>query len=201
MGFGKSLKKIFIVEEEGKEEIKETPVIETKKIETIDVDSKVCETDVSKMIEMLGKALDEAQDEGFNYLKFKNAVQELTKEGTSEDSAIKSVFVTAKGMGLTKLKLITNIEKCLEIVKKEQQNFTKELTDKKQVDILDVEEQIKKIEDQITTLSKDKQKLEKDLSASKIKINNAEFAFKEAVDLVSKKIKADETKIKAILGE
>lgn len=202
MGKLKGLKNLFIVDEGTEEKKEEAPVVESKKSTTVEtIDSKVSETDVTKMVEMLSKALEETQSDGYNYLKFKTAVKELIQEGTSEDSAIKSVFITAKGMGLTKVKLLSNITDCAEILKKEQQNFTKELTEKKQVDILDVEDQIKKIEDQITTLSKEQQKLEKGLSASKIKINNAEFAFKEAVDLVSKKIKADETKIKAILGE
>ena len=151
---------------------------------------------------MLSKAIGEANIEGFDYLEFKDAVNDLVKDGTSEESAMKSVFATAKTMGLTKQKLLDSISVYLNVVLSEKKEFIESLRQKKQSDIIEVEDKVKQIETQLTSLGKEKDKLEKGLTVAKQKLNSAEFAFNEAVNIVNSKIKADEAKIKStIAGE
>jgi hypothetical protein len=195
------IKSLFIVDvaeenESSKEVPAEKEATPNEKLEGV----SISEGDINKMVGMLSKAISDANLEGFDYLEFKDAVMSLIKDGNSEESSMKSVFATAKTMGLTKQKLLDAISTYLNIIVTEKKSFMDSLRQKKQSDIVEVEVKIKDIETQLTSLGKEKDKLEKGLVASKFKLNNAEFAFNEAAKIVTSKIKADETKIKSIIA-
>ncbi|OHD68911.1 MAG: hypothetical protein A2W19_11135 [Spirochaetes bacterium RBG_16_49_21] len=202
MNLGK-IKSLFIVEDEienQKEASTDAPV--ENQTTPPDKEVSISEGDVNKMVGMLSKAMSEANIDGFDYLEFKDAVIALLKDGSSEESAMKSVFTTAKTMGLTRQKLLDSISTYLTIVANEKKSFTDSLKQRKQSDIVEVEAKIKEIETQLASLGKEKDKLEKNLTSSKQKLNGAEFAFNEATNIVINKIKTDEKKIKStIAGE
>ena len=161
MNLGK-IKSLFIVEDEienQKEASTDAPV--ENQTTPPDKEVSISEGDVNKMVGMLSKAMSEANIDGFDYLEFKDAVIALLKDGSSEESAMKSVFTTAKTMGLTRQKLLDSISTYLTIVANEKKSFTDSLKQRKQSDIVEVEAKIKEIETQLASLGKEKDKLEK----------------------------------------
>jgi hypothetical protein len=179
------------------------PEVEEAKEESIETSSseKVSETDVKKMTDHLSKVLAEKSEGDMNYLKFRNAVRELAKGGTSEESAMKSAFTTFKTMGFTKQKLVSSISSASSALAEEKRTFIEELKARKQTELNEVDTKIKELESQLNSMSKEKEKLEKSYESSKVKIHNVEYAFNEAVTAISEKIKSDTTKINTILGE
>ncbi len=80
-----------------------------------------------KIRSALLKALKENHQEGFDYLKFKKALQQLKEMGLDEETAFKSAFATASTMGLTKSKLKKSSDHYLNVLKKEQRVFAEAL--------------------------------------------------------------------------
>lgn len=208
MPLAQKIKGFFIVDGEDEQTKKDTDPNREEgtgvppAVSSVDMsNAKVSDGDVSKMVGHLSNVLAENNMEGFDYFEFRGAVQELVKGGTPEDSAMKSVFTTAKTMGCTKQTLLSSIQFYLTKLADEKTSFGNELKTKKKSDVSDAEARIKEIEGQLAALSKEKEKLEKSATANKTKLNNVEFAFGEAYGLVTKKIKDDEAKINTLLGD
>jgi hypothetical protein len=195
------IKNLFLKEDSKKEIVKEEAVEEVKEEVVASVEGTSSDADIKKMTDRISKSLADKSSDDFNYLKFRNAVLKLTKQGTSEDSAIKAVFTTAKEMGLTKQKLLDGIKSATEAINAEKASFTEELKSKKQKEITEVSARIKEINIQIKALGDEKDTLESNLGKAKAKINNAEFSFSEAIASVSEKIKSDTGKISTLLKE
>lgn len=195
----KGLKGLF-VKDDAAAEVKEPEQATASAKEAPVVETTAPDAEITKMVAFLNKSLAGMSKNGaFDYLKFRGAVNELKAQGSSEDSAIKSVFVTAKTMGLNKKDLIADTSKCLAFLVNEKKSFTEELNGKKQEEIANVEAKIKDIEKQLSSLGKEKDRLEKALTASKAHLNVAEFAFNEAVNSVTAIIKADADKINTLI--
>ena len=62
-----------------------------------------------RSINVLTKALENANLPGFDYLEFKQSLAALTQMNMDEAMAIKSAFATASTMGLTKEKLLIGL--------------------------------------------------------------------------------------------
>jgi predicted nucleic acid-binding Zn-ribbon protein len=76
-----------------------------------------------KSVEFIAKAIEKANLPGFDYLEFRLAVDNLKKMNLDEPTAIKSAFMTANTMGLTKEKLLQTAQHYKSIVQKEREQF------------------------------------------------------------------------------
>lgn len=119
----KGLKGLF-VKDDAVAEAKEPEQAAAPAKEAPVVEATAPDAEITKMVVFLNKSLAGMSKNGaFDYLKFRGAVNELTTQGSSEDSAIKSVYVTAKTMGLSKKDLIADTAKCLAFLTNEKKRL------------------------------------------------------------------------------
>lgn len=145
----KKLKSLFIVEED-KPDVAPTDPQEDK-IETApDPDSSEELADIpdpeqsdlpahskpdSKFVNVLLKAIDAANAEGFDYLEFKQSLQSLSNMDMDEQTRYQSAFAMAKTMGATAKGLVDSAGQYLKVLERESKKFDKALASqrKKQV--------------------------------------------------------------------
>ena len=143
----KNLKSIFVVEESAKgakkpakekkrseEKVapKSEPVISQPALQVSVEEGRVSQ----KFTDILLKSIEANNQDGFDYIEFKKAVQNLQKMNMAEDTTYKSAFATAQTMGATPDGLISSAEQYLEVLSKEEGKFQNALTNQrtKQVD-------------------------------------------------------------------
>lgn len=76
-----------------------------------------------KVLLKLFTALSNAQSKDFDYLKFKQSYKSLTGLGMDESTAVKSAFLTATTMGLTKEKLLQTVQHYKNTLNAEKEQF------------------------------------------------------------------------------
>jgi hypothetical protein len=163
-----------------------------------------------KFVNRLLGALEENNPEGFDYLEYKQAVQNLSNVDMDEATRFKSALAMAKSMGATPQKLVGSAEGYLKILAKEEAKFLdafKNQTNKKvnaqAQEIKRLEDGIKQRQAQITKLQKEIEAGTKALEANKKKMNqsNAKVqatkdGFYVAYHIVTQQISEDIAKMK-----
>ena len=86
-----------------------------------------------KSMDFLSKALEAANLPGFDYIEFRQAIDNLKKMNLDESTAFKSAFATAQTMGLTKEKLIQTAQHYKSVIQKEKEQF--DVASQKQQDL------------------------------------------------------------------
>ncbi|MEE9437807.1 MAG: hypothetical protein V3V14_02325, partial [Saprospiraceae bacterium] len=77
----------------------------------------------SKFINILLKAVEEGNLDGFDYIEYKTSLQSLSKMEMDEETKFKSALAMAKTMGATKEKLISSSNHYINILKSERTKF------------------------------------------------------------------------------
>jgi len=153
------------------------------------------QNDLKKMMDRLSNTIASKNQEGFDYLEYRNAIKELILNGQTESTAFTTVFTTAKTIGVTKQTLVDSANYYLSILDSEYKEFNDELNSRKNSDIVEKENAVKKIGSEIEKLIKEKEKLEKEILKSKDKIEGAGTAFISAYKNINSKIKEDIQKL------
>jgi len=170
------LKALFIVQE-GEEKSTE----DRKKTDSIDFtkkgvseskiysksEGKASNTIMSKLLSILN----ENNQEGFDYLEYKNAIKSLKSMDMDEKTRYRSAFATAKTLGVTVPKLLKSIGFYQKVLNEERLKFNKTLKKNNNINLNKKEEDelIKKIEskkEKIKQLTKEVSALEKQLYGS-----------------------------------
>jgi hypothetical protein len=68
--------------------------------------------------------------QGPDFIEYEHMVQQLEKDGITDDTALKSAFIALKMQGLTKEYLLQSIKHYIEVVNKDYNDNTKMLTEK-----------------------------------------------------------------------
>lgn len=184
------LKSIFIVEDEtaqkkstSKQPKTSTPVKKTS--ESLTPAPKVSATPSSgkissKFTDVLLKAMEANNLDGFDYLEFKQSLKSLEKMPMDEQTRFKSAFAMAQTMGATPDHLVKTANHYIRVLLQEQEKFGQALANQKTRQIGDKENQIKQLENiikekttRIEQLKADIQKHSKDMEAMKAEISNA----------------------------
>lgn len=76
-----------------------------------------------KFVEILSKALEDNNQEGFDFFEFRGSLKSLSKMPMDDQTRFQSAFAMASTMGATPQKLITSAQFYLDILKKEDQKF------------------------------------------------------------------------------
>ncbi|GAB1858662.1 hypothetical protein MHTCC0001_35020 [Flavobacteriaceae bacterium MHTCC 0001] len=180
------LKSLFVVEEEVKaSEKKETNTKATslqKHQETADISSPLKPSgnvDV-KIIEKLLQAVEKNNQEGFDYLEYKNALKALEKMPMDEATKYRSAFATASTIGASLENLVKSAQFYISVLDKENQTFlssfkgqTKDKISAKEEDIVKFDNLIKSKSDQIKQLTLEIQKHQTDIAAIKSKLEES----------------------------
>lgn len=163
----------------------------------------------TKFVNLLFKAIEENNVEGFDYIEFKNSVRSLTKVEPDEGKRYKSAFAMAGAMGLTKSKLFSSAKHYVSVLDAEEKKFAQAFNGQREKQIVareskskqlatsikEKEAQIKKLQ---AAIEKDKKSLgtiESDISKAMAKVEATKDGFYGAYHMVLQQIKDDLDKI------
>ena len=216
----KKLKSLFIVNEGGDnkgaeakspQDPKSTPPVEVKRVSvsSINVDANAS----SKFVDVLLKAIEANNMEGFDYLEYKQSLQNLSKMAMDEQTRYQSAYAMAQTMGVTPVMLKQSAEHYVKILKDEQSKFAqalknqknKQITEKQKA-ITQLEGVIRQKENQIVSLKAElsqhaKQLVthKKNISVAAEKVEKTRINFEGAYNSVMGQIKDDLEKMKQYL--
>jgi len=221
----KKLKSIFIVEDEsnaGKaapQKSTANPSTATPKTEKSDTPSydpaKVTQGQPDeKFINRLLGALEENNIEGFDYLEYKQSLQNLGNVQMDEATKFQSALAMAKTMGATSGKLVSSASHYLKILKEEENKFLHAFkaqqakqVDKRNQEIKNLENTISQKKAQIEKLQQEIVQTEKALEQRKTSINQAHAkvqatkdGFYHAYHIVTSQIAEDLDKMQKYLS-
>lgn len=189
----KKIKSIFIVDDKGKtqnnDESQEestdafptnTPV--TNSIPEINSNSVITDAkpDV-KFTDLLLKAIESNNLDGFDYLEFKNSLRSIEGVIPDEGMRYKSAYEMAKTMGLTKEKLIQSATHYVNVLVTEDKKFKDALANQKSKQIQGRADQLASIEKSIQDKQKTIEQLTKDIESSKSQLDAIRNEINEAV--------------------
>ncbi len=160
-----------------------------------------------KFVDVLMKAIEANNLDGFDYLEYKQSLQSLSKMEMNEQTKYQSAFAMAKTMGATPSKLIQSADHYLKVLQQEQSKFNQALKNQKDRQITGKEQEIKdsealilKKQKQIETLKSEIEQHKKSLekikggihqAASKVEATNRNFqvAYQLVVGQIEKDVK------------
>lgn len=175
----KKLKSLFILEDENDNE-KKTSAEESKpatssskstSIPSIEVDfgkpKKLSGAPDSKFVDVLLKAVESNNLDGFDYLEYKSSLQSLTKMDMDEATKYQSAFAMAKTMGATPAKLLESAKHYIQVLVTEETKFKDALQNQRAKQVTGRESQIKDLESQIVSKQNRIEQLKKEIEADK----------------------------------
>lgn len=133
-----------------------------------------------KFLEVLFDALQSNNQQGFDYLEFKDFLRSLANVPMDDSTRFKSAFATAQTMGATKDKILGSAKQYITILGKEESKFQEALSGQKdrnltgkQDEIKNLEKSIQENEAQIEKLKADNEDHKKQISTLENEINTA----------------------------
>lgn len=158
-----------------------------------------------KFVEILLKAIEENNLEGFDYLEYKSSLQSLSKMNMDDATRYQSAMAMAKTMGANKNKVIQSANHYLLILSKENDKFQSAVSAQKTKITQDQESGIKNIELSIANKKKQIEQLNKEIeietkkledmrhniNSSTAKITETTSKFNYAYKIVSQQIADD----------
>lgn len=162
-----------------------------------------------KFVDLLLKAIETNNVEGFDYLEYKNSLKSIANVIPDESVRYKSAFEMAKTMGLTKSKLIESARHYMSVLQNEEKKFKDALENQKSKQIQGRAEQLKASEKAIEDKKKMIEQLNKEIAESTaqldivrkdindavLKIETTNAQFHASYGLVLNQIQEDITKI------
>ncbi len=211
----KKIKSLFIVEEENSGLVQDN--VKTENVQQSNANGDMVERPLvvdgkpdQKFIDLLLKAIEANNIEGFDYLEYKNSLLSIATVIPDEGMRYKSAFEMAKTMGLTKEKLIQSAEQYINVLKTEDKKFKEALENQKSKQIQGKADQLASVEKSISEKQLQIEKLNKEIENAKsqldtmrteineaaIKIDVTNQQFVASYNLVSTQIVEDIEKIK-----
>ncbi|MEM9836483.1 MAG: hypothetical protein AAF828_08270 [Bacteroidota bacterium] len=167
-----------------------------------------------RFVDVLMKALERKNLDGFDYLEFKQSLAALGKMDIDGDTAIKSAFATGSTMGLTVDKLLKSAAYYQQVLLDEksqfeasmQRHFTQRVEGKREEtgrltkQIAEWQSKIDQLNQKIAKAQTTIEKADAQIAAAKQKAQDNQTSFEATLKLVSGAIDQDMENIKRILG-
>ncbi len=115
-----------------------------------------------KFLEVLFDALQSNNQDGFDYLEFKDFLRSLANVPMDDGTRIKSAFATAQTMGATKDKLLTSANKYIAVLQNENSKFNEALSSQKDRNLTGKQDEIKNLQKAIQDNEAEMEKLKSD---------------------------------------
>lgn len=147
-------------------------------------------TSDQKSVDFLENALVKQSQPGFDYLKFKQSIEQLAGLNLDTTTSLKSAFATASTMGVTKDSLLQSARHYLTILGDEKKQFDHALNNQVQQRIASRKEELQKLQHQIEENKRQIARLEKQIVEFQEKILRSDEEVSEA------KASIDQTKMK-----
>ncbi|NNF34729.1 MAG: hypothetical protein HKN68_11495 [Saprospiraceae bacterium] len=166
-----------------------------------------------KFVDILLKAIEKNNMDGFDYLEYKQSLQSLQGMAMDDSTRYKSAFAMAKTMGATPAKLLKSANHYVNVLKKEQSKFKEALVNQRksqiqgreakiksvETAIQEKKAQIKKLMQEIEKKEKDLDKLKEEINKSAAKVESTNERFHLAFNVVMGQIAHDVEKMKEFL--
>ncbi len=167
-----------------------------------------------KFMEVLSKAMEAANAEGYDYFEFKLALKNLAAMPMDEATRFKSAYAMAQTMGATPDKLINTATNYLSVLKTEETKFQQAAQNQmnsqvgnKQAQIENFDavikqkaEQIKKLTEEIDQHRAEMQQLKTDITQSTEKVQITMADFDKTYNVLVAQIQEDVTKMQQYLS-
>lgn len=168
----------------------------------------------SKFVDVLLKAIEANNLDGFDYLEYKQSLQNLSSMAMDEKTKYQSAFAMAKTMGVTPQKLVESANHYVNVLQKEKNKFGEALSNQKQNQIVSKENELKQMEQGILQKEKQIEQLKAEIekhksalqgrkdainqAATKVETTKANFLY--AFNMVMGQIKADVDNMKKYIS-
>ncbi|MBC6995941.1 hypothetical protein QWY85_11140 [Neolewinella lacunae] len=170
--------------------------------------------DDDRFANVLMKALEDKNLEGFDYLEFKQSVAKLEELGIDHDTAIRSAFSTGSTVGLTLEKLIKTAKYYTEVLQDEKSKFLNSMekhlmsnVEGKAKQTGELKKKIANWEAKIEQLQAEVEKAKQEIASADQLINSAkdkavmnQKGFDDALDIITAAIREDVADITRVLG-
>jgi hypothetical protein len=158
-----------------------------------------------KFMQVLAGSLESANQEGFDYFEFKQAIANLKNVPMDDATRYKSAFAMAQSMGATTDKLLSSAQHYLNVLKSEETKFLQAAENQRvaqvgnkqaQIENLEVAmkqkaEQIKKLTDEIGAHQKEITAIKDDIAQSTVKVQQTVNDFETTYMLLANQIQHD----------
>lgn len=162
-----------------------------------------------EMASMLFAAIDEANIEGFDYIEFRDTVNQMGNTGMTEHNKFLAVFTTASAMGLTREKLLSSIDHYVSVISSKREGFISHVEGmlEKEVQgrhdaIMNIDEECVKAQEEIAALNlkiqeaqQQKLTLQNEANTQKMEIENTRASFEATFQMVNGKLETDKKNI------
>ena len=204
--FLKKVRSVFIVDEKPAETVAPAPPpAPNSPAESGNPDNKFLET--------LASALGSSNQEGFDYLEFRQALKNLSGMNMDEQTAFRSAFGTASTMGITPARLLESTQHYLQVLSGEKQKFDEaheqqraRLIGNREAEAQSLDQMIQEKNEQIARLSREieehqakKAEIAAEISESTLKIETTRANFEASYAVVTEQISSDAAKIRQYL--
>lgn len=126
-----------------------------------------------KSADFLSSAIAKNSTDGFDYMKFKEAVNAMTDLDLEEVTAFKSAFATAKTIGMTKSALVSSAKHYLSVLMKEKSQFDAALNNRVKERIAAKKDEVLKLQQRIEEMKQKISELQKRIEDHQAKIGTA----------------------------
>ena len=166
-----------------------------------------------KSKQVLGRSMAQKLKGEFDYFRFKLAVKELVEMDMEEEMAMRSVFTTAKTLGLNKTDLLGSLDHYLEVLRTEKTQFDNAL--REQIDeriarrkekgeqilaeIANLKAEIKKLTAKTEKLKVTYDSLDDTIDRERAKLQERKSSFESVYNEIIRRITDDKDKMDARL--
>lgn len=154
-----------------------------------------------KFLEVLFGALESSNQQGFDYMEFKDFLKSLANVPMDDSTRVKSAFATAQTMGATKENILTSAHQYLKILANEQTKFQEALVGQKERNLTGKQNEIKQLEQTIKNKEAEIEKLKADLQAHRQQIGDLEKEINVASDKLAQTANDFEATYQALVGQ
>lgn len=207
----KSLKSLFIIEEtettppsktnesdKPMEEVRtETPVRSFQVSETASGPGKVQD----KFLDVLFGALEANNQQGFDYMEFKDFIRSLANVPMDDSTRYKSAFATAQTMGATKENIVSSAKQYLAILKNEEVKFQEALQGQKQRNLTGKQDEIKQLEQTIKNKEAEIERMKAEIESHRTQIGSLEKDINAASEKLGQTASDFEATYRALQGQ
>jgi len=197
MSMLKKLKGIFVVEDgtESKTPAADTPQPE-QSLEELEKEVKSSSTTTqssstgsttpvsskpdSKFVDVLLKAIDSNNQEGFDYLEYKQSLQNLGNVEMDEQTRYQSALAMAKTMGATPSSLVSSAKTYIKVLDNEGAKFKQASANQRKKQVTGKEEEIKAHEKAIKDKEAQIVKLQKEIEEHKVQLEKTRSTINNA---------------------
>lgn len=188
-GFLKDFKALFIVPEEetakatpkaNPAQPKTTPATSVNPSKEVVSDAPAAGKINDKFLNVLFAAIEKNNQEGFDYLEFRNSLQSLKDMNMDEATRFKSAMAMAKSMGASMEKLMSSGQQYLLILKAEQGKFDEAMKNQRSQQIGNKEQQMEDLSKAVKEKEEAIKKLQAEIEQTKQKYVELSQQIKDA---------------------